>query len=873
MNTMLRNLFFTALLLPVMIFGSSNEESQVVPVATDLKTRMPEWRPQIVEQFPNGSPKLVMFYAENDGGKEEAIKRIHFFENGRPMEEADLTVVKEGSPGYEAWNGPVVPHGVSVRFRDTGEVERIAYFDRGLLHGPMKVFYLKGQVNHVTTFKQGQPEGYIYSYHENGETSAEGFYKDGKLEGDYTRYFVSGQREVVIPYVNNEIHGKLIEWYENGNERTQALYHRGKLQSSGSQPAIVRYDENHSIIEVQDFEKDVPSGDHIKYHSNERQSYHVRFVDGKKHGKEEWFSSDGKLTGESEFEHGKNVGKHWKKHPNGTLAYMATYDKKGRLKEPAREFNENGQKIAEYSKNSEGKFDGPYQSWYPNGQLQSDCNYVSGEFEGEQKQYFESGSLKLHGMYKNQQRDGLFQEWFEDGSLAFEGTFKEGNKEGVFTDWYPNGQMKSRKNFMHSLFHGDSHEWYEDGKLRLEARYEEGKKDGVFRSWTDQEQLLFEGAFDQDKPIGTHVAYYENGKKLEEFHFLDGKREGKHELYYESGQLKISETFKKDLVQGESLGFYEDGSEAFIRNYIDGKQVGRQKDFFPPDERKEEAIANLYQFNDKGELHGEQKTFYASGVTKTLICYENGVLHGLKGLWDENGNLLEESKYVKGKLEGRHFEKDQEGREIVYHYKNNKREGPHAVFYPEDVTEGEKVKAIEAHYTNNKLHGEATEYDPSGAKISVTTYKNGVKDGDAELFHRNGRTAIRLTFKNDLRQGPSYQYYPNGQVYKQVEFAKDQKEGEEKTFFEDGRLTSIYRYKHGKLEGVAEHWNESGTLIFEAEYKDGVQHGKFKKYYDTGSPRLEQFFVDGKLEGVKKSYDSDGKVTETLYQNGIKVSK
>ena len=540
---MLRTILFSALLLPIMIFGQEKQENLVSPVATELKSRLPEWRPQIYEQFPNGSPKLVLFYTENDAGMEEAVKRIQFYENGRPLEEADLTVVKEDSPGYEMWKSTAVPHGVTVRLRENGEMERIAYFDRGLLHGPMKVFYPKGQVNHMTTFKQGQPDGKIYSYHENGQVSAEGFYQDGKLEGDYTRFFAGGQREVLIPYVNGEIHGKLIEWYENGNEKTQANYQKGKLQSSGSQPAVVRYDENHSILEVQDYHNGDPSGDHIKYHSNERQSYHVHYVDGKKHGKEEWFGSDGKLIGEGEYDHGKSVGKHWKKHPNGTLSYMATYDKKGRLNEPAREFDENGQKTAEYIKNPEEKLDGHYQSWYSNGQLQIDCYYVNGEFDGEQKQFYLSGQLKLHGMYKNQLRHGLFQEWNEDGSLAFEGTFNEGNKEGSFTDWYTNGQMKMCKHFKQSLFHGDQNEWYENGAARLEARYDEGKKDGTLRTWNDKGKLLFEGAFDQDKPIGAHVAYYENGEKLEGVHFLDGKKEGKHEFFYPNGKLKISETF------------------------------------------------------------------------------------------------------------------------------------------------------------------------------------------------------------------------------------------------------------------------------------------------------------------------------------------
>ncbi|MBF5059556.1 hypothetical protein NEPTK9_001070 [Candidatus Neptunochlamydia vexilliferae] len=869
---MFKALIFSLALLPVFLFGQENYEVEITPVAKELRMRMPEWRPKVLEQYPNGTPKLVIFYTDNEMGEEEAVKRIHLFESGRPFEETDLTTVSEDSPGFKEWKGAIVPHGASVRLRENGEVEKIAFFDRGLLHGPMKVFHSKDQVQHITTFNQGKPEGKLYSYHKNGKLAAEGEYEEGKLVGDYTSYYESGNREVLIPYVDGEIHGKMIEWYEGGSERAEYQYVRGKLYSEGSQMAVVRYDENHAIVEVQDFREGVPCGDHIKYHPNERQSYHVRYVDGKKDGKECWFNTEGKLFGEGQHIKGRKVGKHWRKHENGTMAYLAVYSRKGQQKGPIREFDENGQKVAEYSQNEEGKLEGPYKSWFPDGALQNDCHYASGQFEGEQKQYYPSGQIKLFGHYKNKVRDGLFEQWYEDGNPALRAVFKEGNKDGEFVEWYSNGQMRLKKHFVNSLFHGEQREWHEDGVLRLEARYDQGKKDGTFRSWAENGVLIFEGTFDQDRPMGAHIAYYDSGDKMEVFHFLDGKKEGKHEQYYPDGQLKVVETFKGDLLEGEAMGYYEDGSQMFIRHFSKGAPTGKQTEFFPPNEEKGTGIANLYFYNENGKLEGQQKTFYPSGATKTVISYSDGVLHGLKGLWDEEGNLLEESRFEKGKLEGRHLEKDQEGREIVYHYVNNKREGPHYVYYPLELTEGEKSVAIEATYKDNQLSGIVTEYDPSGAKISTTTYKNGLKDGEAELFHRSGKLAIRLTFKKDLREGLSQQYFQNGQVHKVINFANDMKEGEEKTFFNDGRLNSIYSYKEDKLHGAAKHWNESGILIFEAEYKDGVQHGKFVKYYDDGKLRLEQYFIEGKLDGVKKNYDPSGKVTEVRYEKGTKVS-
>ena len=42
-------------------YGNTAEQQEVQPIQTELKARLPEWRPRIFEHFPNGSPRLVIF--------------------------------------------------------------------------------------------------------------------------------------------------------------------------------------------------------------------------------------------------------------------------------------------------------------------------------------------------------------------------------------------------------------------------------------------------------------------------------------------------------------------------------------------------------------------------------------------------------------------------------------------------------------------------------------------------------------------------------------------------------------------------------------------------------------------------------------------
>ena len=263
-------------------------------------------------------------------------------------------------------------------------------------------------------------------------------------------------------------------------------------------------------------------------------------------------------------------------------------------------------------------------------------------------------------------------------------------------------------------------------------------------------------------------------------------------------------------------------------------------------------LARHFLHNDEGKLHGEQKTSHPSGTLHTSIVYDKGDLHGLKSMWDQNGNLLEEANYVNGKLNGRFFEKAQDGKEIVFHYKDNRREGLHEVDYPSHEYFG-RVKALEINFVNDVAEGEALEYNEAGIKIATTPYLHGAKEGVARIFSPKGQLMMSIEFHGDKRNGPSLQYYPDGKLFVEGSFVDDLKQGEEKTYFENGKLAKSIPYKKGNTDGLYKEWTDQGVLTFEAEFKDGKRHGKFNKFFENGKPYLLQTFADDELHGVKRA--------------------
>ena len=807
-------------------FGEESPPLEEQPIQIELKGEMPEWYTSIREYHPNGVPKYILFYEEGEKGEKIPVKRRDLFENGNLSQETDLILIDENAPGYEIWQTTAVPHGWSLRLYEDGKIEQVSHYDKGVITGPLRVSFKNGNTKYLAKYLNGVLHGEAVQYHENGQVFSKGEYHEGKLEGDFYTYYDSGERASYASYQDGQIHGRATDWYKDGKERAIRNYKQGKLHSEKDQPASILYDESHSIQEVQNFEEGQPHGTHIMYHPNHRKSYTACYEKGKINGKELFFDAKGGVQGEGMHVHGLKTGKHFRKHENGKFSFLAQYDAKGKLKDKIRTFSESGQKLTEYSLDPEGKLHGLYLSWYEDGKLSKQLNYVNGQIEGEQKEYFPNGQLKHSVCFADQMQDGLLESWFETGKKQREGYFTRGKEDGSFREWFENGNKK------------------------VELSFKKGKKEGLHQFWNEEGTLLSEGAYTQGLAIGTHKTYFGSGKLRQTVTFVEGKKEGSLESYYEDGTLETVQNYQNDLLEGESKLFSPDGSVAAVRTYKKNRPVGTHKLFFQSSEKGKEGerqLAEISHYNERGELDGENKTFYPSGAISSVISYDNGKMHGLRASWDEKGNVLKESRYNQGKLEGRYLEKDSEGRTIVYHYENNRKEGPHIIYYPERMTEGKSIKALEASYTNGRLEGKLLEYNTNGEQLSFVSYKADLKEGPAEVF------------------------YPKGKLCKEMNFSKNQKEGEVKSYFENGRLESVYRYVNDELDGLAQHWNEQGVLIFEATYSKGKQHGKFLKFYDDGKPRLEQNYVQGKLEGAKKNWDIKGNLKETLYKEGVKI--
>jgi antitoxin component YwqK of YwqJK toxin-antitoxin module len=117
--------------------------------------------------------------------------------------------------------------------------------------GPIKIYYLNGQV--LTSFYSlnGKRFGEYHHYFSNGNLKSECYYMDGKKNGIFKRYYNNGFPFLICYYIDDKLHGKYIRFYNNGHIESIS-YYNGKGKRYGK---YVEYDVNGQKLKTKRYSK------------------------------------------------------------------------------------------------------------------------------------------------------------------------------------------------------------------------------------------------------------------------------------------------------------------------------------------------------------------------------------------------------------------------------------------------------------------------------------------------------------------------------------------------------------------------------------------------------------------------------------------
>ena len=261
-----------------------------------------------------------------------------------------------------------------------GDTAQIAFFKNyfyGKQSGISKTYYPDGSLMELSVYQNGERNGDYTRYNRKGEIVIKAKYKAGKLHG----FWIDREKQIQGRYRKGKRHGKW-EFYKHTAAYIKRYYKQGKLIDDPSFFSFVNFDflkgDKKRPAEAISEEKQVQlSGD--KNVKPKMDSLTIKTKAGEKKYEIRFLSRD-------------SIS-----HPTMRKAV----------------FSHKPKQVAVVKYIYQGKLNGLYQEFYPNGKVYRYANYSFGSLDGKWREYDETGKLVIKGKYKDGKKHGKWH-YFPD---------------------------------------------------------------------------------------------------------------------------------------------------------------------------------------------------------------------------------------------------------------------------------------------------------------------------------------------------------------------------------------------------------------------------------------------------------------------------
>lgn len=282
--------------------------------------------------------------------------------------------------------------------------------------------------------------------------------------------------------------------------------------------------------------------------------------------------------------------------------------------------------------------DGPYVSYYYNGNIKTSGHYENNQASGFWKYYYENGNIKMEGALENDETTGKWRYYYENGRVSMEGKIEGGKKRGNWTFYYENGAVKSQGAYKNDIKEGIWNNFYEDSALKSQIFYENG--DGLYKEFYPSGELKMAGMNRNGASDSLWIYYYESGDKKARGYFEQGVREGRWTYFYPNGNKSAEGDYEAGKKSGKWTYFYENGAVSSEGVERAGYKEGYWKLYHKDGSFKGESIL------DRG--NGEYKEYHENGKLKVKGFIANGKNSGKWTYYYEDGSLEGEAYFADG---------------------------------------------------------------------------------------------------------------------------------------------------------------------------------------------------------------------------------
>jgi len=365
-------------------------------------------------------------------------------------------------------------------------------------------------------------------------------------------------------------------------------------------------------------------------------------------------TDDGRLECEYVLANGVKDGiyKYYDKHEK--LIISCLY-KKGEL---------NGKKITYYDNDvvkseeeySNDLLNGRCVYYFNNKNLKMIKNYSLGRLEGEFLVNHVNGKKKIEAMYSNNDLDGVYTEWYGCENKKMEINYDKGVLEGLYRTWYFNGILSSELNYHQNMLHGECKKYDTKGYLLELETYVEGSLDGLYEKYEDG-YIVERKYFRNNKLDGWYTTFYKNGSIKSRIKYVNGwyieqkadNRKPYYDPYYNQKDSYVQNyyhnlqpTYLLKPVQYPIV--YQNPNTCQFQ--IPYKKVRKRVVSTHNTYRKyRDGILVLFYKHNGKYINGPYMEYWRNGNPKIKAYYENGKLIGTYKEWDNNGNLVYQTRY------------------------------------------------------------------------------------------------------------------------------------------------------------------------------------------------------------------------------------
>ncbi len=349
------------------------------------------------------------------------------------------------------------------------------------------------------------------------------------------------------------------------------------------------------------------------------------------------------------------------------------------------------------------------------------------------------------------------------------------------------------------------------------------------------------GKNNEGKSPSKLTSYHSNGGVWQSLEAIDGRAHGQYLEWHENGKVKI----QAHVIEGlADLNETAQASWLFDKKCLVWDEQGNLEAEF---------------FYDKGNLANEAKYYFPNGSIQKVIPYTNGLVHGTLHIFDEEGNILEETNYKNGLRDGfataswsPGISKSQE------QYRENLL--LQGIYFDK---EGNIMSEI--------ADGHGTRADCKNEKLyTLIEYRDGVPEGGVQTFNEQGKLHISYQIQEGKKTGEEWEYYTNQSPKLLINWFEDQIQGMVKTWYPNGKLESQREMSNSKKHGISFAYYKSGDLMLMEEYEnDRLSKGT---YYKKGDLSPISSIESG--EGTATLYNAEGHfIQKVTYEHGKPIEE